>query len=187
MLRKPRMGVLRIIPAGAGNSSLARIQACGSSDHPRRRGELKVRFREESPNTGSSPQARGTLYIPERDLFIERIIPAGAGNSTEISSTTPVDADHPRRRGELDVPDRAGRALAGSSPQARGTRRLGFLDSREARIIPAGAGNSILTAIFAAVSADHPRRRGELVVGPVGELWCLGSSPQARGTRHRRY
>ena len=97
----------------------------------------------------------------------------------------------------------------GSSPQARGTRRCPrpALCSAVYRFIPAGAGNTLTHTRFriAAVTAVHPRRRGEhcrtcdpcagamrrfipagagnTSIVPRTSVQCsAGSSPQARGT-----
>ena len=113
---------LRIIPAGAGNSSRIPLPTPRVTDHPRRRGELSPPRLSAYPRAGSSPQARGTLFClcPSGRPF--RIIPAGAGNSSSFGNANPSSSDHPRRRGELNFRTAMSPASAGSSPQARGTR-----------------------------------------------------------------
>ncbi len=76
-----------------------------------------------------------------------------------------------------------GGSPAGSSPQARGTLLNRSWLALQTRLIPAGAGNTFRDAMWHAISAAHPRRRGEHGLSPGGGMSLLGSSPQARGTR----
>ena len=52
----------RIIPAHAGNSGSRHLFACGSSDHPRACGELRLIVTTGHLNGGSSPRMRGTRH-----------------------------------------------------------------------------------------------------------------------------
>ncbi|KUG30020.1 hypothetical protein ASZ90_000086 [hydrocarbon metagenome] len=70
--------------------------------------------------------------------------------------------DHPRERGEHDVPDNRLTRIAGSSPRARGTR-----------LPHHGRGGH---------DPDHPRERGEHSPPPFPIYAPAGSSPRARGT-----
>ena len=74
----------------------------------------------------------------------------------------------------------------GSSPQARGTRRLGGIDRVHARFIPAGAGNTQRCGGGCHQQTVHPRRRGEHLSTGRASMTNKGSSPQARGTPGRR-
>ena len=112
----------RIIPAGAGNSSIGPARSGYSADHPRRRGELSFKRVSISSTSGSSPQARGTPVEGSESLKEGRIIPAGAGNSWPQRNRRSPRTDHPRRRGELLL--------------------LSISLLQDHRIIPAGAGNS---------------------------------------------
>ena len=49
----------------------------------------------------------------------------------------------------------------GSSPRARGTLAAAFFFSAASRIIPACAGNTIVSGEMPAIIEDHPRVRGE--------------------------
>ena len=177
------MDVHRIIPAGAGNSDAKEAKDGGSSDHPRRRGELLTREDTSMRQLGSSPQARGTQGTVQGRVPEHWIIPAGAGNSLHPRARFVYRADHPRRRGELYRDFIHNTCGCGSSPQARGTRCAGSCGPCPRRIIPAGAGNSPAGFPGLQGSSDHPRRRGEL--HPDGDIRgrLSGSSPQARGTR----
>ena len=92
-------------------------------------------------------------------------------------------AAHPRSRGE-HAPEQAHVAPeAGSSPLARGTLVLLHLSRGNRRLIPARAGNTLLTAEQGGRHAAHPRSRGEHSPAMVTDSERSGSSPLARGTR----
>ena len=54
-------GVIRIIPAYAGNTAVYKSQYCPIGDHPRIRGEHVISAWENAGISGSSPHTRGTL------------------------------------------------------------------------------------------------------------------------------
>ena len=72
----------RIIPAGAGNTHPRGDFDLPRADHPRRRGEHYCPPDNYGPDSGSSPQARGTLPGCVQNGAQQRIIPAGAGNTS---------------------------------------------------------------------------------------------------------
>ena len=173
----------RIIPAGAGNTRMRATMPPPLADHPRRRGEHVRDDAEQIARDGSSPQARGTLFLRLHHGSDIRIIPAGAGNTLPAPSSRLRYPDHPRRRGEHAARLKKTRSSCGSSPQARGTlidrgRRGGY-----PRIIPAGAGNTCARGPVPQTTPDHPRRRGEHTGSAPRFSTRNGSSPQARGTR----
>ncbi len=134
--------VVRIIPAGAGNSTRVGLLGALMTDHPRRRGELVISTVLIWTIFGSSPQARGTPCRESGNPCLARIIPAGAGNSHTRHRRASSRPDHPRRRGELTCCTVNVIACSGSSPQARGTLNNHKDLGDRCRIIPAGAGNS---------------------------------------------
>ncbi len=75
----------------------------------------------------------------------------------------------------------------GSSPQARGTRQAAHAGGTPFRFIPAGAGNTWRFQQQRAHTTVHPRRRGEHLRRLLKIIRKSGSSPQARGTRSRRF
>ena len=111
-----------------------------------------------------------------------RLIPARAGNTPATAALRSGRPAHPRSRGEhetfkdeLDIND-------GSSPLARGTRMYWLGVGIVARLIPARAGNTLVSPCRASSLAAHPRSRGEhgeVLSHPCAEF---GSSPLARGT-----
>ena len=117
-----RPGARGIIPAGAGNSRTRPHGSRDRWDHPRSRGELKCAYVARVSFAGSSPQARGTPSRRRPGMCHPGIIPAGAGNSRRGLRRGWRRGDHPRRRGELSIPNARVCSNMGSSPQARGTR-----------------------------------------------------------------
>ncbi len=112
----------RFIPAGAGNTLGTVSMRIDRAVHPRRCGEHHITPDKRKPDTGSSPQVRGTLNIWISAFPRSRFIPAGAGNTAAMALGTLVHT--------------------GSSPQVRGTLWARAMNQRAARFIPAGAGNT---------------------------------------------
>ncbi len=79
---------------------------------------------------------------------LRRIIPASAGNTIYVKTLHRIRADHPRERGEHSPPIGLDVRKIGSSPRARGTLFPTMLVFTKVRIIPARAGNTILTRCY---------------------------------------
>ena len=172
----------RIIPARAGNTPPPPAAPTAPPDHPRSRGEHGGRRKLVWLSGGSSPLARGTLHARARDHVVFRIIPARAGNTCRRAAPRASRTDHPRSRGEHQSSLNPCTSSAGSSPLARGTRKVCDFENEYGRIIPARAGNTVAGAVSRAGLLHHPRSRGEHgdrahALRPAG-----GSSPLARGT-----
>ena len=71
---------------------------------------------------------------------------------------------------------------AGSSPRMRGTPRINRIRRPNTGIIPADAGNTILTDPMAGITQDHPRGCGEHKGMSRFISSVEGSSPRMRGT-----
>ena len=133
---------LGIIPACAGNIQRAIQASWRWSAHPRSRGEHQFFATECPASRGASPLARGTLQRSPHRRRIRRLIPARAGNTvlrTQMRRRRPA---HPRSRGEHTARLRPVAKGDGSSPLARGTRRVGYGRRETFRLIPARAGNT---------------------------------------------
>ena len=76
--------------------------------------------------------------------------------------------------------------VSGSSPLARGTRRLLACCIARHRLIPARAGNTRTPATTSPGITAHPRSRGEHATELARLNGKRGSSPLARGTLSRR-
>ena len=70
----------------------------------------------------------------------------------------------------------------GSPPLARGTEFYFLVYKSRVRITPACAGNSDKARGQSPEGRDHPRLRGEQVIGLLKLCYALGSPPLARGT-----
>ena len=114
---------LGIIPAYAGNTTVAHTGACKHWDHPRICGEHYKHRGSITPNPGSSPHMRGTRRLHRRIRHDPGIIPAYAGNTADIPACFVEDGDHPRICGEHRVWMGGGGGEIGSSPHMRGTLR----------------------------------------------------------------
>ena len=73
--------LLRIIPAHAGQTSVAGVRMPALTDHPRTCGANPHRSACSTTATGSSPHMRGKLRDRPTDLLRVRIIPAHAGQT----------------------------------------------------------------------------------------------------------
>ena len=98
--------------------------------------------------------------------------------------------DHPRVCGEHSVVPLALESSAGSSPRMRGTLGVGVRRNVGNGIIPAYAGNTIVTFAQWTTARDHPRVCGEHGLAATARWGRTGSSPRMRGTlrkgRHQR-
>ena len=119
--------ISRFIPACAGNSGEYAVVKCVKAVHPRLRGELIFSNSMALLYPGSSPLARGTLTLLGATLFMERFIPACAGNSSYRQEPEWRRSVHPRLRGELPEPRKHRLSYSGSSPLARGTHSVRFV------------------------------------------------------------
>ncbi len=173
------------IPACAGNTASARSTSMGFSVHPRVRGEHEATGEGGAAAFGSSPRARGTRGPPRSRIRNRRFIPACAGNTVGRSCTMPLESVHPRVRGEHIYAYGHFATALGSSPRARGTRSAYPICTLRQRFIPACAGNTTTRWKNIGGISVHPRVRGEHGKGGHLSARRVGSSPRARGTRHR--
>ena len=141
-VKNGRFQVFGIIPACAGNTQGPTTTVSATRDHPRMRGEHPACIWLLANCWGSSPHARGTLHHGEIRPARPGIIPACAGNTSVPNSSRTDTRDHPRMRGEHKFRQGKGFFQSGSSPHARGTRRIRRAGRVRPGIIPACAGNT---------------------------------------------
>ena len=130
----------RIIPARAGFTEQAYRLLGLAGDHPRSRGVYNIASCPLVRRMGSSPLARGLRPTRARRVRWRRIIPARAGFTLKGDPKSVFLPDHPRSRGVYVHSASAKRPRQGSSPLARGLRRLRPAGRVRLRIIPARAG-----------------------------------------------
>ena len=171
-----------IIPAHAGNTTCFPSQSPTRRDHPRACGEHFLTYHVFSSTWGSSPRMRGTRHHSRGCAADCGIIPAHAGNTVCQVFLFSACRDHPRACGEHSIWQGKTDANQGSSPRMRGT--LLSVDSILSRlgIIPAHAGNTLLTGCRWVRSRDHPRACGEHAMTRTPSTNLSGSSPRMRGT-----
>ena len=137
------LGVLRIIPAHAGQTCATSKDGSVGSDHPRACGANRVEFTDIELRYGSSPRMRGKPKSTSALTGLFRIIPAHAGQTLARGWCIVSRKDHPRACGantstiHIDVPKN------GSSPRMRGKQLAKNLLPFPARIIPAHAGQTL--------------------------------------------
>ena len=146
------------------------------------RGERHCGRHHRADVNGSSPHARGTLRCANVRYKHQRFIPACAGNAIGTQRNFDNHTVHPRMRGERFFLTRVNNVVFGSSPHARGTPVGEFARPEISRFIPACAGNATPPISKMAVSAVHPRMRGERRNIVYNIIVTHGSSPHARGT-----
>ena len=176
-----------IIPACAGSTAWSAGRRRPLWDHPRVRGEHPASTLEAVWLAGSSPRARGA---PAPALLIDDplgIIPACAGSTWHHPPLGDPPGDHPRVRGEHMRRCAGLQGYSGSSPRARGARRLAAADPAARGIIPACAGSTRRSSRQGGTWRDHPRVRGEHTRDDRLRKRQRGSSPRARGARSRPY
>ena len=139
----PRAGraLLRFIPAPAGNMPAAAARAAAGAVHPRACGEHTDKDSMRSSSRGSSPRLRGTLGLQLINFFLNRFIPAPAGNILTSRKILWDYSVHPRACGEHTRLGALVFLCPGSSPRLRGTFLSRNGHYKDLRFIPAPAGN----------------------------------------------
>ena len=116
----------RIIPARAGFTLAVFVTSWAREDHPRSRGVYCKNDVRATREVGSSPLARGLRARKCAKSCRIRIIPARAGFTMFYAIRFPNVMDHPRSRGVYMTVLRPFLLMTGSSPLARGLRRVLF-------------------------------------------------------------
>ena len=109
-----------LIPARAGTTCSSRSTYQSPGAHPRSRGDH--RFSSHGPITwmGSSPLARGPPSTSDRTSTSTGLIPARAGTTMRLPTTSRSPWAHPRSRGDHNHMTANIIKGLGSSPLARG-------------------------------------------------------------------
>ena len=155
---------VRLIPAHAGKTGDA---------------EAQVDLRR-----GSSPLTRGKPEGPAAGAGPGGLIPAHAGKTDSHPLPPQPRWAHPRSRGENSTGEYFGATSLGSSPLTRGKLGNGGVLLRQAGLIPAHAGKTVIGTFVAGFKTAHPRSRGENIITAVIGVLSQGSSPLTRGKHH---
>ena len=175
---------LRLIPACAGQASLATSLRVGFGAHPRVCGADCRACEIDLPSDGSSPRVRGRPTTTSGPLARSGLIPACAGQTSKSSRVTVAFWAHPRVCGaDLDfaflLPSRSG-----SSPRVRGRLCTDTHLAVATGLIPACAGQTREKTPRCPPARAHPRVCGADVFSCYSSRLTDGSSPRVRGRRH---
>ena len=135
---------------------------------------------------GSSPRVRGRPRHPGADTASTGLIPAGAGQTMELSSPICSGRAHPRGCGADRCCAFAMVRVRGSSPRVRGRPSPPLFGRVRPGLIPAGAGQTFSVYPLPAGTRAHPRGCGADALRVVHGEAELGSSPRVRGRRRAR-
>ena len=160
---------------------MVHTSSCRARDHPRIRGEHAIERLATAKPSGSSPHTRGAREVANAGRKCAGIIPAYAGSTAVVDFSITARGDHPRIRGEHRAARSFRRRWRGSSPHTRGARSQQPRRADDGGIIPAYAGSTTVYSMWPRYSRDHPRIRGEHVIGEPVTGERLGSSPHTRG------
>ena len=151
--------------------------------HPRGCGADAAVQAKELSEQGSSPRVRGRR--PEHPGRQESagLIPAGAGQTPLLRGVPSSARAHPRGCGADDILDLLSALQEGSSPRVRGRPPMHGAPSAPRRLIPAGAGQTVLQRLRSFLGGAHPRGCGADFSLGRSTRSGLGSSPRVRG-RH---
>ena len=114
--------LIRLIPAGAGQTVLIGVYEMSSRAHPRGCGADCGARASPVTHMGSSPRVRGRLGRNQSGKDEIGLIPAGAGQTPCLVRCRTSPRAHPRGCGADTMTSRAGAWWWGSSPRVRGRR-----------------------------------------------------------------
>ena len=130
------------IPACAGTTEHADVDAVVVGEHPRMRGDHIVTTVIPMLTEGTSPHARGPLPLHHRVDLVVGNIPACAGTTGDHGAVGVLHGEHPRMRGDhMGFVYLIG-AFLGTSPHARGPLLTPHHPSTATGNIPACAGTT---------------------------------------------
>ena len=193
----------RNIPAHAGKTLAQGAGMISVGEHPRARGENTAQCppalaeKGTSPRTrgkqlvggerrnrgGTSPRTRGKPPICSRVNGLVRNIPAHAGKTAGLSFFSSSSAEHPRARGENHRMVWTVDDLLGTSPRTRGKQPPTPHTPSPTGNIPAHAGKTNCAQVASVGCKEHPRARGENLLGLFRKPTTRGTSPRTRGKR----
>ena len=180
-LRKSKWILPGITPACAGKTADRIAKHRNPGDHPRMRGEDKLKEFTGRRVQGSPPHARGRPAVEWKADSQVRITPACAGKTPSSPRQGRKCRDHPRMRGEDVMVFLLEVGRPGSPPHARGRRVHRHLRRRAHGITPACAGKTTCLPRIESTFADHPRMRGEDLRHGRQRAYVCGITPACAG------
>ena len=161
-------GPCRITPAWAGKSTWSPSFKDLRQDHPRVGGEKRENYTRTRAHVGSPPRGRGKVRFGIHTPVVNRITPAWAGKSFNVTFVCVAFEDHPRVGGEKRLILFVFRAVTGSPPRGRGKDIQCTNGKKAQRITPAWAGKRIIQARRCRRShGSPPRGRGKAFKRPA--------------------
>ena len=174
-------GLIRSIPACAGEPPPIRAGCCRSWVYPRVCGGTRAGFRRQTSKWGLSPRVRGNRYLVAPIAVGIRSIPACAGEPVPSRRTAQPLQVYPRVCGGTDRHFGAVPPLDGLSPRVRGNRPSPNRPPCRPRSIPACAGEPRRTGPHWSHSQVYPRVCGGTALHQIAPLAGRGLSPRVRG------
>ncbi len=158
-------GLIKIIPAHAGQTVGVFASPRRIVDHPRACGANVRVLHARGHKCGSSPRMRGKLAAGLLEWLRRRIIPAHAGQTKSGWGMWIKGTDHPRACGANRSVSHFHASPSGSSPRMRGKPDRDRKGRVAGRIIPAHAGQTLCSLPRVGEFGSSPRMRGK--------PWCL--------------
>ena len=137
-----RLGIRRLIPAGAGQTKNRHRKLRRAGAHPRGCGADTNEEIAKAEAEGSSPRVRGRPLQRSESEDSWGLIPAGAGQTCAAWLHAWCRRAHPRGCGADGGTDHVDPGIGGSSPRVRGRHRPPSEPRPTRRLIPAGAGQT---------------------------------------------
>ncbi len=181
-MHRDRLGIVRPIPAPAGDPCTCRARRSCWAAYPRACGGPRSREKAISAGTGLSPRLRGTRHMNPAFAVYDGPIPAPAGDPSIHDISASRSAAYPRACGGPFLPVIRPAPAKGLSPRLRGTPSWIPAGWLKARPIPAPAGDPARVPTRQAQSPAYPRACGGPITPICEKSPTCGLSPRLRGT-----
>ena len=174
-------GAIRLIPAGAGQTSVRIPPLNRGGAHPRGCGADRITVTATGCDGGSSPRVRGRPVAGGVRAEDAGLIPAGAGQTRPSQAASWCPTAHPRGCG-ADTRDYQLVPLHdGSSPRVRGRPKFVTGQLTREGLIPAGAGQTTQESDSHPSQSAHPRGCGADFRTGFFQPECRGLIPAGAG------
>ena len=175
----------RSIPACAGEPATRRARAALHSVYPRVCGGTSSDLRIRISWRGLSPRVRGNQAAQGGEGFLERSIPACAGEPGSCPAAQVIVTVYPRVCGGTPAHYDSAGDFRGLSPRVRGNQAARAPLGRRRRSIPACAGEPARSILLHQGSGVYPRVCGGTRRHQEMMTALIGLSPRVRGNQRR--